>query len=204
LRGEELFRESCASCHRLGDLGPGGKEKPTAPDLSGWGTAAWVRAVLATPDAPTLFGPTAFKGKMPSYVTPPSDPEAAKNFKPMPENEQAAIAAFLAGEADENPDPNHDAAGAKLISQRCTGCHLFRGKTDDETSVAPELSGWGSTAWTHAQIANPGTNTTYRPGSMAAELTGHMPRYDDKLTPADLDLIGRFVRARARKLAISK
>jgi ubiquinol-cytochrome c reductase cytochrome b subunit len=204
LRGETLFRDNCASCHQLGDLGPTGKEKPTAPNLSGWGTAAWVRAVLAAPDAPALFGPTAYKGKMPSYVSPPADPEAAKSFTPMPEAEQAAIAAFLEGEAAENPDPNHDPVGAKLVAQRCTTCHLFRGKTDDETNHAPELAGWGSTAWTAAQINNPGTNATYRPAALSKELEGHMPRYDDKLSADDLDLLARFVRSRARRLPIAK
>lgn len=204
LRGEELFRESCASCHRLGDLGPGANEKATAPDLSGWGTAAWARAVIVNPDAPALFGATAFKGKMPSFLIPPSDPTAAANFKPMSESELTAVAAFLAGEADENPDPNHDNVGARLIAQRCTSCHLFRGKTDDDSSPAPELAGWGSTAWTFAQIENPGTNATYRPASMSPELTNHMPAYADKLSPSDLDLLARFVRARARKLTLRK
>ena len=203
LHGEELFRDHCASCHRLGDLGPA-KEKATAPDLSGWGTAGWVRAMLLAPDSPALFGLTAFKGKMPSYVFPPTDPEAAKVFSAMAEADQKAIADFLAGEADENPAGDHDAPGAKLIAQRCTTCHLFRGKSDDATSTAPELEGWGSTDWIRAQIANPGTNVTYRPASMSPELTGHMPRYDDKLTPKDIDLLARFVRARARKLSISK
>src|SRR6185295_6964197 len=54
-RGLALFQENCASCHRLGELGPA-PTKATAPDLTGWGTADWVMSVLDDPDAPHRFG----------------------------------------------------------------------------------------------------------------------------------------------------
>lgn len=194
-RGEELFRERCASCHRLGTMGPV-DAKATAPRLDGWGSEAWVLALLDDPDAKGMFGGTPFEGKMPSYTKPPRDPQAAQGFQPMPLEQQRAIARWLAGEARGAP-AGHDADGEKLVKQRCTTCHLLRGETDDAEGLAPELAGWASLRWARAQIANPGTLATYRPGSLDPKLEGHMPRFDDDLSPRDLDLLTRFVLHRA-------
>jgi hypothetical protein len=38
---------------------------------------------------------------------------------------------------------------------------------------------------------------TYRPGSLAATLEGHMPRYDQDLPAGDVDLLTRFLIHRA-------
>ncbi len=201
LHGEDLFRQHCASCHQLGELGPP-DGKLAGPVLDGWGTEAWARAMLSTPDSPRLFGLTPFKGQMPSYVLPPAD-AAPGAFTPMPEAQQAAIARFLAGEARAEP-AGHDPDGEKLVRQRCTSCHLFRGETDDPGGLAPELSGWASLAWTRAQLGNPGTMATYRPASMAPTLPGHMPRLDATLSSSDLDLLTRFVVHRARSLSLAR
>ncbi len=80
-RGPELFAERCASCHRIGDI-IGGEGKNAGPDLTGFGTRAWVLGVLDDPDAAPLFGHTPFKGMMPSMARPPEDPEAAKVWAP--------------------------------------------------------------------------------------------------------------------------
>lgn len=199
-RGEDLFREHCATCHRLGELAPADGEL-TAPSLDGFGTEAWALAVLKDPDAPTLFGGSAYKGKMPSMVLPPKDPAARKDWKPVPDADLAAMAQFLAAEA-RGGATDAQQRGAQLIKQRCTGCHLFRGETDDPDGLGPELAGWGSLAWVRAQLANPGTGATYRASSMAASLDGHMPRFDEKLPPDDLDLLARFVWSRGTRSAV--
>jgi ubiquinol-cytochrome c reductase cytochrome b subunit len=195
-RGAALFQEHCASCHRLGDMGPD-VAKATAPDLTGWGTADWVLSVMDNPDDPHKFGNTPYKGEMISLVRPPPDPKMAPIFRPMPEDTRRAIATFLANEAAEVKD-HHDGAGAKLVADRCTGCHLFRGQTDESDSIGPELSGWGSTAWVRAQIANPGTNATYRPEALSPERKHHMPRFDDKLEPDEINVLAMWVRGKAR------
>ena len=44
---------------------------------------------------------------------------------------------------------------------------MFRGQTDDDESIGPELSGWGSLAWTRAQIRTQGpTRRTARTPSI--------------------------------------
>lgn len=193
-RAEDLFVEHCASCHALAGMGPA-DGKVTAPALDGFGTAAFAMKVLEEPDAHGLFGNTGYKGKMPSVTKPPPDPALAKDWKAMPAADVQAIVDFLAGEAAEEK-AGHHARGAQLVKQRCTGCHLFRGETDDPEGLGPELAGWGSYAWVRAQIANPGTNATYRPGAMSSAIDGHMPRYDEKLPAEDIDLLTRFVRFR--------
>jgi ubiquinol-cytochrome c reductase cytochrome b subunit len=182
-------------------------------------------SMLENPDAAHRFGKTSYKGEMvsvtqppPGAQPPPPAPKAADHpakgkkkgappepavatpaaFKPMPEPDRKAVVDFLAGEAAEVKDAQHDAGGAKLIGQRCTSCHLFRGQTDDDDGKGPELSGWGSTAWARAQIANPSSNSTYRKYAFDADNKGHMPRFDDKVEPADLDLLAAWVRKKAR------
>jgi ubiquinol-cytochrome c reductase cytochrome b subunit len=196
-RGGALFAEHCAACHRLNDLGPA-PDKAKAPDLTGWGTAEWAMSMLEDPDAPHRFGQTPYKGEMVSLTKPPPDPKKAKTFKPMSEADRRAISTFLANEAAEVKDPGHDAQGAKMIAARCTSCHLFRGQTDDDDSAGPELAGWGSVGWTRSQIANPGTNVTYRASAMSEERKGRMPRFDDKLEPEDVNLLAAWVRKKAR------
>lgn len=199
LRSEDLFRQHCAACHKLGSLGPA-EGKLTAPSLDGWGTEAWVLSVLDDPDAPELFGNTPYKGKMPSYTKPPADPQAAANFKAMPLEQRQAIARYLAGEARGAP-AGHNPAGEKLVKQRCTTCHLLHGDTDDAEGLAPELAGWAGLRWTRAQLGNPGTLATYRPASLSPALEGHMPRFDASLSAQDLDLLTRFLVYRAQQHA---
>jgi len=189
-RGAELFTKNCATCHRLGALGPpAGKE--TAPDLAGWGTKAWVLGLLDNPDDDKRFGKSAFKGQMPSMVHPPADPAAAKLFTAMKPAEMDDVATFLV--AQTKGDRAEGSAGEKLVKTRCTGCHRLDGKNpDDDESLGPELRGWGSQAWTEAQIANPGSGKTYPAGAMAAELKGHMPAFEEKLSEKDRKILATW------------
>jgi ubiquinol-cytochrome c reductase cytochrome b subunit len=194
-RGPELFDKHCAVCHKLNDHGPEpGKE--TAPDLTGFGTARWAAAVMVDPDADSLFGKTAFKEMMPSMTKPPKDPEAAEYFTAMNKADLDAVAEFLAAEARGEKTKGH--AGEKLTKDRCTSCHRLDGKTDDDTSLAPELRGWGSLAWIEAQIANPGSGKTYPPGVMDEELKGHMPAYQDQLSPLEVEMLAQWLYEQAR------
>ncbi len=202
LRGRQLFEKSCASCHVLGDLGD--PQKANATKLDGWGTEAWLVAMLHDPDAPEHFGQTPYKDTMPSADAP------AAPKKPMTTRaEMEAAALFLAAQGDEPTEPARAAdagklaLGATIVKERCTTCHLFAGKGDDEGSgTAPELARYGSIAWTRAQIANPASATTYRdkaidePGNK-----GHMPRFDAEMSTADIDLLARWTRQHARTTA---
>jgi ubiquinol-cytochrome c reductase cytochrome b subunit len=205
LRGKEIFTKSCAPCHVLGDLGD--KDKSSASRLDGWGTEAWVLGMLHDPDAPERFGRTPYKGEMPSQDTPPK--EGAEGFKPMPKDDMEAAAAFLIAQGDEPGEAvpanalRKDAArvkrGEEIVVKRCTLCHMYKATGDEaDTGNAPEFQGYGSIAWTRAQVANPGTPKTYREKALDPSLKGHMPRFDDELSAEDVDLVARWVRAHAR------
>jgi ubiquinol-cytochrome c reductase cytochrome b subunit len=207
LRGRDLFDQHCASCHVLGDLGDA--KKATASKLDGWGTPLWIAAMIHDPDAPELFGRGPFRGDMPSVDTRPKDKPANEPWKPMVANdaERAAVVAFLASQGDEPGDPPRAlddatrALGEKIVSNRCANCHLYKGDGDvNGSDVAPELSRYGSLAWTRSQVQNPATVATYREKALDEDLKKHMPRFDKDLTAADIDVVARWTRAHARGL----
>ncbi len=208
LRGEALFKKNCAVCHVLGALGD--REKAKAPVLDGWGTETWILHMMHDPDAPEKMGRTPFAGQMPSMDVAPKGDEG-KNFKAMSAEDMRAAAAFLAAQGDEPGEavptdaPRKDdalvAAGEKVVTERCTACHLFKGQGDDTgQETAPELSGYGGLAWITSQVKNPATKTTYRDKALDPDLKGHMPKFEEDLSPADVVLVARWARARARKL----
>ncbi len=206
LRGRSLFAAHCASCHVLGDLGD--PKKATASKLDGWGTTEWILAMIHDPDAPEFFGLGPYKGKMPSVDQRPKDKPADEPWTPMIKSdaEKAAVAAFLASQGDEPGDPPRaiDAAtlaqGEKIVSDRCTTCHQYKGDGDLEGSgTAPELAHYGSIAWTRSQVANPATDQTYRDQALDPAMKKHMPRFDKYLSsPGDVDVVARWTRAHGR------
>jgi mono/diheme cytochrome c family protein len=205
LRGRALFEKSCAGCHVLGDLGD--RKKATAPVLDGWGTEAWVASMMDDPDAEDRFGHTPFKGTMPSMLRPEADRKPdAPPFKPMADAEVKAVSVFLASQSDGEAlghAPARDAEemkrGEGIVTTRCTACHLWKGDGDDSAGGdAPELSGWGTSAWARAQIGNPATKATYREGALDPKMKGHMPRFDGDLAADDVELLAKWVHAHAR------
>jgi ubiquinol-cytochrome c reductase cytochrome b subunit len=209
LRGRDLFDQHCASCHVLGDLGD--PKKATAAKLDGWGTSKWIAAMIHDPDAPEFFGRGPYKGQMPSVDTRPKDKPEGEKWSPMIKSdaERAAVAAFLASQGDEPGDAARaldDATrtlGEKIVSDRCTSCHMYKGDGDVEGSDdAPELLRYGSIAWTRAQVANPATAETYRKNALDPDKKKHMPRFDKDLSPDDVDVVARWTRAHGRGLSL--
>lgn len=218
-RGREVFRASCASCHTLGpddvaqvaEEKPGDKKKgPVAPALAKWSTREWILRVLHEPDHTDLFGGTPYKGNMPSQDVKPAD--ADESWTPMAKADMDAVAEFLFAEGrdpSDAPASSVDEAkrkkGEDLVAKRCTVCHLYKGKGDDGGNEhAPELAGFGSYGWVRAQIENPATKLTYREKALSDELKGHMPAFAEDLSREDLDIVTRYVRARARGLDLPR
>jgi ubiquinol-cytochrome c reductase cytochrome b subunit len=209
LRGRELFEQHCAGCHVLGELGD--PKKATAAKLDGWGTPTWIADMTHDPDAPQFFGRGPYKGEMPSVDVRPKDKPANKPWKPLvkDETEKRAVAVFLASQGDEAGDPPRAvddatrAAGEKVVTERCSTCHLYKGQGDDEGSgIAPEFSGYGSLSWTRSQIANPATAATYREDALDESRKKHMPRFDADLSASDIDVLARWTRSHARGLPL--
>jgi len=205
LHGRQLFDKHCASCHLLGDLGD--PEKATATDLDGWGTPGWIEAMIHDPDGPKFFGRGPYKEQMPSVDARPANKPATEPWTAMikTDAEKHEVALFLASLGDEPGDPPRAldaktrAAAEKIVSERCTSCHLYKGQGDDEGSnLAPEFAGYGSIAWTRVHVANPATVATYREKALDEDMKKHMPRFDNDLSPADVDTVARWTRSHAR------
>jgi ubiquinol-cytochrome c reductase cytochrome b subunit len=205
VRGPQLFAKHCAACHVLGTMGTA--KDSVAPKLDGWGTEAWVLGLLAEPDHESRFGRTSFAGTMPSITRCAKD---AADCKPMSPADADAVAAFLASEGDEPGVPIPADAkrvrkelvdqGRKLVSVRCTSCHLLEGKGDDVgDEMAPELSRWASVAWITAQIDNPASPKTYRKNALAADRKGHMPAFASELSKEDIALLATWLHAQTRR-----
>ncbi len=209
LHGRDLFDRHCASCHVLGDLGD--PEKATATDLDGWGTVAWLEAMMHDPDRPQFFGRGPYKGQMPSVDARPKDKPPGEKWTPMVKSDadRHAVAVFLAGQGEPKPaSPEADdalrARGEKIVSDHCTACHLYKGEGDDEGSkMAPELSGYASFAWIRTQVANPASAETYREKALDEAMKRHMPRFDGDLSAADIDVVARWTHRHSRETTLA-
>lgn len=181
LRGEEIWKQECATCHTLdGKIDP--KAKKGAPDLKGWGSAAWAEETVRDPDAPHRFGRGPFKGEMPSAIKAPPGKEG--DFKPMPDADIKAVSAFTAGEKN--------ARGAEVFDDWCNGCHKLGDKGGDDSDLAPDLTGWGSYRWLRSQIADPAAGDTYKPEASDKKYKGHMPAFKDSDIASEIDVIARW------------
>jgi ubiquinol-cytochrome c reductase cytochrome b subunit len=160
-QGPKLFARNCASCHRYdghNGLGAPMKEAQAASDLKGFGSRAWVMALLDPKKiaGTNYFGGTKFAdGKMVKFVK-----KDAAQFTP---EQVQQIAAALSAEAQLASQADADRRDAALIEEgrkfmasetaRCTECHQFRKK--DEDATAPDLTGYASREWLVALISNP-------------------------------------------------
>ena len=120
LRGRDLFDKHCASCHVLGDLGD--PEKATATKLDGWGTPAWIAAMIHDPDAPrVLRARSVTRARCRASTRGPKDKPAGEAWTPMVKTdaEKTAVALFLASLGDEPGDaPRADRRRARARSAR--------------------------------------------------------------------------------------
>ena len=186
-QGPRLFAQHCASCHAHVD--PASPDaaailaKSSAPNLSGFGTAAWITGLLdpRRVAGPEYFGNTAHKdGDMVGFVQ--DDLAAADTWS---KDEIAAVIAALAAEAGRG-DPAVSAAvvekGRALVADgdRCGSCHRFRDNGTD-LGTACDLTGWGTREWLAALIADPAHERFYgdsndRMPSFGASADGGAPQ----------------------------
>lgn len=207
LHGADLFEKHCASCHVLGTFGD--PQKATATKLDGWTTPKWIEAMIHDPDGAEFFGRGPYKGQMQSVDVRPKDVPDGQPWTPIikSDQEKRAVSLFLASLGDEPGDaptaldePTR-ALGEKIVSERCTTCHLYKGDGDEEGSdTAPELAAYGSVGWTRAQVADPSSAGTYRKKAFDPKMKKHMPRFDKELSPEDVDAVARWTRRHARGL----
>jgi mono/diheme cytochrome c family protein len=190
-RGSDLFGKKCQGCHGLGDRKAA---EPSAPDLEGYGSYAWVRGLLEKPDDPAYFGKVPQCGGMKEW----------KEGSMLSARELDDVALYVAEFAKVPPevtpaewadDPKvKDHPGRKLYQKECAECHTMGdpGARSKKLQPAPDLFAWGSDRWTARMIKHPGSTSYY--GHLEEEEEQKMPAFAGQITDADVSTLVRYLK----------
>jgi quinol-cytochrome oxidoreductase complex cytochrome b subunit/mono/diheme cytochrome c family protein len=173
-RGEQLLIKdgTCTRCHTLGDEGTPG----IAPDLTGYGSRAWLVGVIADPTHPAFYGER--NDRMPSYAASADKPaenllsvrdvglladwmrgdwyrpgEAERfELQPQPSPERILDAWIARRPAPPEPETGPYAAARTLYHrEHCSLCHAMTGAPGGDIaaidSSAPDLGGFATREW---------------------------------------------------------
>jgi len=156
-------REHCVICHGYTD-GRGDdlvSTEPSAPDLGGFATEAWITGFLDPQQiaGPKYFGNSVFaEGSMAGFVR----GNLRELVGEIGEDEFQKLIAALAAEArrDAPADPDAIAEDTKYLFEdfTCTDCHQFY---DLGVSGAPDLTGYGSRQWIADFLSDPTARRFY-------------------------------------------
>jgi ubiquinol-cytochrome c reductase cytochrome b subunit len=171
VQGKELYAEHCAGCHPLGSMRPAPADQK-GPELTQFGSRAWLDGFLRNPDDPRYFGKTKIHDMKPVK---------------LPAAEMKALVEYtLSLSGDPKADPALAAAGQKVFDQNhCVNCHERDGKTESE---GPNLLGHGTAAWVRGVLVEPGSALNFSDDS-------DMPSFKRKLSAEELDRVAEFVAA---------
>jgi ubiquinol-cytochrome c reductase cytochrome b subunit len=217
-RGPKLFRQHCAACHSHAPANGSADasqvihaEKPSAPNLWGFGSREWVHGILDPEQVagPRYFGNTAHKeGEM--AVTFVKETIGSQLADLKGEELEALrrkiddVTFALADEAGMNREKSADiparvAAGRDAMVNAesgitCIDCHKFRDQ--GELGLAPDLTGYASRDWLTAFISNP------EHGRFYPESNDRMPAFAahsdnpaaNRLSPEELSLLVSWLR----------
>ena len=165
-RGQRLFVRACAECHTA--RGSGGEK---APRLDGYLSRAWIKRVLAHPEAPDLYGNAKISG-MDSY-----EKLGAEKLDHLTD----FLVALRTHAADE---PALESGKRLYVASGCLDCHALEA---GQPKGAPTLAGYGSTEWLRNLLRDPGAPDYY-------EVQNRMPDFGPRLQPEQLDDLIAFVR----------
>lgn len=198
-QGPRLFARYCASCHRYDGhdgLGALPADPPSASDLKGFASRAWLAGLLNPTNVatPHYFGGTKLKeGKMVRFVQ-----RDVASFDAAKQAQLAKVVLALSAEAGLKAQREADAREATAITEgrelirsqamRCTDCHQFQ--KPDEDATAPDLTGYGSRAWLIDFVSNPAHERFY------GRRNDRMPRFgvDGTLDAQSLGLVVDWLR----------
>src|SRR5262249_21672886 len=135
-RRERIVVAKCGTCHPVGEKG--GND---APDLTGWGTRAWLAAFLKNPKAPKKYG-----YEKSNFVTKGGVPKIK-----LRDDEVRAVVEWIFQEAGEPHDAALAAQGRKTFDEGgCDRCHTY-----GQVAKGPNLKGWWSQSWLEKMLTNP-------------------------------------------------
>jgi ubiquinol-cytochrome c reductase cytochrome b subunit len=172
-RARKIFGERCSGCHLLAGAG-----ERKAPDLDGWSSRGWIRALLKEPDHERFYGKTKVHGMKPVRVD-GADFDALVEF------------VYAQGGPDGIDATRTERGREVFAASGCDDCHETDGKSGDGAGV-PNLGGRATEAWIRAFLIDPAAPTFFGKRN-------DMPRFGGKLSPAELDAMTALLRAeRAR------
>jgi quinol-cytochrome oxidoreductase complex cytochrome b subunit/mono/diheme cytochrome c family protein len=156
-QGPRLFKAHCASCHSHRELEPDDKARPTASDLTNFGSKDWLLDFLRDPDSPRYFGRTKFKGGTMSGW--------ARNASKKVKDDFPLIAEWLARHPRQSSaDKDTDAfkKGHAAFEKRCIRCHTYNNeKGDDSETKGPDFTGYGDAEWIRLMVMAPDDPARY-------------------------------------------
>ncbi len=204
-QGPRLFASQCASCHTYNGhdgMGLPLKEPPSAADLAGYGSRAWLAGFLDPKqiEKDKYFGATAFvnpkagekKGKMIRYVL-----DEVPKYTAEDRVQLAKIIAAISAEAALPAQKEADAQGAAMIEEgkkllaedalKCADCHQFH---NDDAGSGPDFTGYSSHVWLSEFLKNPAHERFY------GKHNDRMPAFGktSRLNAKELDLLVRWLR----------
>jgi mono/diheme cytochrome c family protein len=208
LQGPRLFKQYCAGCHNYESETVGASNivnaKPTAPNLAGLGTRAWIAAWLDEDGIKSAHnfgyeGSPFAEGDMVTFVTDMVADDAKDADKSAAKEAVSKVVAALVDAADlpgsREPDETERTqidAGWELINgglaevvdggMSCTDCHSFEA---GEAAGAPNLHAYMSRQWLVDFIKNPAAEQFYgerndRMPAFAAHNDPRLNQLDDK------------------------
>jgi ubiquinol-cytochrome c reductase cytochrome b subunit len=198
-QGPKIFAASCASCHRFeghDGLGVVPEDEPSASDLAGFGSRAWLEGLLDADRVASLeyFGGTAHeRGRMVRFVT-----RGLSRLSDTERQDLAKVVFAVSAEAGlpyqaeaDARDAAEIAEGRELIGSEaidCVRCHTF-GAWEGEDDV-PHLTAWGSRTWMLGMLHDP-THPDYY-----GDDNDRMPSFgvEETLTPREMELVVDWLR----------
>lgn len=173
VRGERVFRQRCRSCHALEGFLP---EEPKGPDLTAYGSKAWLRQLLRDPEGPRFFGRTEEIEGMPA-------------FDDLSEEELGKLVELLYAlrDAEDGIDVEEHEDAELITEAECADCHDFE---DDYAVEGPAMLHYLSTEWTRAMVDDPGADHLY--GEV-----NEMPAFETRISEEDRDAVVVFLESLA-------
>lgn len=170
-RGADLYDQYCRSCHTEGH------EDQEGPDHAGFGSRAWMRALMHDPQDNRFFGNTEID-------------EMKSQDEEISEDDAKAVVEFLFSEGHEPQDPPYDEKlaehGKEVFEETCLDCHYY-GSRGGDLFDGPNMRGYASRWWIYQQILHPEAPRQY------GELN-EMPSFADDLSEQDARLVAAFLR----------
>jgi ubiquinol-cytochrome c reductase cytochrome b subunit len=198
-KGQEVFKMHCATCHaftpteddrqkyNLEELPRTNDRK--ASDLGDWGTAQWVRGLLANPADLHYFGGMEQLDGMRQWKEDILAEREGKSKEQLKQQEEGydQIAAWLAEQPLPPAKRTKDPPGKALFEKQCGRCHRAEDVGTEKVGKAPNLTGWGSADWIRGMILAPAHESRYGKYYKDAEgRKGLMPAFADPDSPGAL------------------